>query len=791
MTTNNSSGVSDAYIVNVVKQFQINGVPLGTADLVNTANFTTAATVQSDWLQPDSNSPRYIRNKPLLAAIATSGSAADLVQGVLPLSTIPQLPAPTISSGNFQIGSFAVDVVPTVDSSQNLGKAGASWNNVVTRNLAVNKTSASTPLDVVGQGTITGSTLPHLALVNSSSTADGTQPAVIAFDCTAQGSGQAGAVGFATTRGLFARIGGVDRLNISTNGNTSISGTLTGNNTAAHRLGNLLISDFGKSTSTVQFAGIGNAVAGTPSAGLLMLDDGSVRINAGGNASVSFQSRYSTNVTIDSTGNIYPNTTNGQFLGLSNLAWGTVNTANLNCTGQMNYQGKALQPIATSGSASDLTSGVAPLARIPSLPAGQITYGTYTVGSFATEVDPSVDFLYNLGSVTTRWKDVNIYSLDIKGYTSGGTNLGLNCGGPVAVNNGFGVTVHDQTAASNAGNATIKADVFQSYYDPSAHTFGTAYTGCSDGYSTTTALWRHKDVAQQATSNAASNISTVYALKQSNLGVTNLNAATSQSVNLSIANANQVVLSAGLLRPATNAALDLGSTSYYYRNLYTNTATLSGSLTVGGTASITGLLTCASGIAVPGSNVINFGSGVAKEQSAGKIGYQTFDSGCLNIVGAGTSGGNRTTKFYDNVIVTGAITASSINLPGASGFSGYGSQLNNNRNWTSSGSNVSQFNNDAGYLTSSTSSSMQRANVTVNINVPAKGQSGYAWTYPRNFPGPPSVSVITDNQFIITAAGPPGDAGQYYTSSSTAQIAFYNPDTVAHTIGYIQFIAAY
>jgi hypothetical protein len=699
MNTNNSSGASDAYIVNVVKQYQINGVPLGTADLVNTANFTRADEVQSDWLQTDSNAARYIRNKPLLATVATSGSAADLSKGVLPLSTIPQLPAPTVSSGNFQIGSFAVDVVPTVDSQQNLGRAGSSWNNVVTRNIAVNKTSANTALDLVGQGTLTGSTLPQLSLVNPSGTADGSQPAEVTFDCTAQGSGQLGSVGFATTRGLFAQIGGVDRLNVSVAGDTSISGSLTGANTAAHRLGNLLISDFGKSTSTVQFAGIGNAVAATPTAALLMPADGSVRINTAGNASVSFQNRYSTNVTVDSTGNVYPATTNAQYLGLTSLAWGTVNTANLNCTSTMNYQGKALQPIATSGSASDLITGIAPLARIPNLPAGQITYGNYTVGSFAVEVDPSVDFSYNLGNTTTRWKDINAYSLDIKGYTSGGTNLGLNCAGLVTVTSGANVIVHDQTAATNAGNATVKADVFQSYYDPSAHTLGTSYTGCSDGYTTTTALWRHKDVGSVATANAASDISTVYALKQSNVGVTTLNAATSQSVNLGIANVDQVVLTSGVLRPATNSALDLGSTSYYYRNLYATTGTIGGALSVGNGTTQTGLINWPSSGTSSG---LTWGAGpYSRIVDDGDLRIGTDDNMHFYTGLSGSSNGTeRLTLSAAGVTcqsalicngtasVVGTLTAPSINLPQSSGFTGYTSQLNNNAGFINNANGV-------------------------------------------------------------------------------------------------------
>ena len=621
MNTDSNTGVAEAYVLNVGKQFQIKGIPLGTADLVNTANFTTADAVQADWLVTNSGNPRFIRNKPNLAAIATTGSAADLKAGVLPISVIPQLPAPTISSGNFQIGSFAVDIIPTVDSAQNIGQPGASWANVVTRNIAINKSTPGANLDLVGQARFTGTSLPQVSIVNSSANADGTQAAQLDFDCTTQGAGQLGSVGFATGRGLFAQLGGIDRLNVSLGGDTSISGSFTGVNTAPHRLGNLLVSDFGQSTSTVQFAGIGNATASTPTAGILMPDDGSVRINTGALATVTFQNRYTTNITVTSTGGIIPATNNAQFFGSQDLAWGNIFTANLNCSQQMNYQGKPIQPIATTGSASDLITGVAPLPRIPNLPADRITYGTYTVGSFGTDVFPSVDKTYNLGTTTTRWKDLNVYSVDVKGYVSG-TNLGINCAGPVTVTTGFGITAHDQTKGELAGNATIKADIFQSYYDTSGHTLGTAYTGCGDNYTSSSALWRHRAVAGLATANANSDISTVYALKQTSDGDTDLNACSSRSVSLSIAKKNQVVLMSGVLRPAVNSALDLGSTSFYYRNMYSTSATVSGSMSVGGYISTGAVYTNAinaSSISLP--DVSNF---------TGKISQLSNDRGFLD-----------------------------------------------------------------------------------------------------------------------------------------------------------------
>ncbi len=53
-------------------------------------------------------------------------------------------------------------------------------------------------------------------------------------------------------------------------------------------------------------------------------------------------------------------------------------------------------------------------------------------------------------------------------------------------------------------------------------------------------------------------------------------------------------------------------------------------------------------VKVDGNNFIELGAGVAgKEFNAGKIGYETFTVGTLDIVGAGTSGLNRKIKFWN------------------------------------------------------------------------------------------------------------------------------------------------
>ncbi len=56
----------------------------------------------------------------------------------------------------------------------------------------------------------------------------------------------------------------------------------------------------------------------------------------------------------------------------------------------------------------------------------------------------------------------------------------------------------------------------------------------------------------------------------------------------------------------------------------------------------------AGNVKVDGANTLEFGSGIAKEGNAGKIGYQTFGSfNALDIVGAGTLGSNRKITFWN------------------------------------------------------------------------------------------------------------------------------------------------
>lgn len=83
-------------------------------------------------------------------------------------------------------------------------------------------------------------------------------------------------------------------------------------------------------------------------------------------------------------------------------------------------------------------------------------------------------------------------------------------------------------------------------------------------------------------------------------------------------------------------------------------------------------LTLAGPSQISGSNVIEFGGGIAgKDPNAGKIGYGALTTDSLDIVGAGTTGSNRKVKVFaeGGLTVAGTVTAD--------GFAGSGAGLTN------------------------------------------------------------------------------------------------------------------
>jgi hypothetical protein len=84
---------------------------------------------------------------------------------------------------------------------------------------------------------------------------------------------------------------------------------------------------------------------------------------------------------------------------------------------------------------------------------------------------------------------------------------------------------------------------------------------------------------------------------------------------------------------------------------------VSGNTTIGGTLGVTGATTVSNTLNVTDNNVINIGSNVVgKESNAGKIGYGTFTSNTLDIIGAGTAALSRNIKLWDNVAIPGTLS---------------------------------------------------------------------------------------------------------------------------------------
>lgn len=84
-----------------------------------------------------------------------------------------------------------------------------------------------------------------------------------------------------------------------------------------------------------------------------------------------------------------------------------------------------------------------------------------------------------------------------------------------------------------------------------------------------------------------------------------------------------------------------------------DTTTPGANLEVNGNTALDGYVT------VSGNNYIETGHNISgKQQDAGKIGYNTFNDGALDIVGAGTAGNNRAVKIYGEggTTMTGALT---------------------------------------------------------------------------------------------------------------------------------------
>ena len=430
-------GTVQARLINGL-QYTVDGRPFASSDLVNDLGFVTAAdSPHADWGEIDISKSSFIVNKPLLAAVATSGSASDLTTGTLPVGQVPYLDADQIGSGVFPITRLPVIPAGLISGLAPIATSGDLWTGA---NVAVLDANTPTPLGAggfVGWNRDGASGLTAFTNNKGAYAPGGWEWVSYKGDQTLeQVSGSLSAAGVLNVAGGFA-VGGTALAAVAMSGSASDirSGTLPAsvlpqipaNNVSYGSFQSDLVpgspNQYNIGTSAEPWATVwaqalymnGGAVqriattasasdltAGTLSVGRLpIIPAGQIR--GGSYTAGSFGC------------DVVPSAASAYCLGTASAPWG-----DLAMTGTLRVGSSSLQPVALSGSAGDLTTGTLPLAQVPALPASQLASGTFSVGAFGCSVLPTTANL-SLGSSSSPWTNLN--------FTNGGWNGVLSGGG--------------------------------------------------------------------------------------------------------------------------------------------------------------------------------------------------------------------------------------------------------------------------------------------------------------------------------------------------------------------------
>lgn len=342
----NYVGTVQANIINGLKYF-VNGAPLAASNLVNDLGFVTAAdSPHADWGETNANLSSFIVNKPVLAPVATSGSASDLTTGTLPVNAVPYLDCDQIASGVFPITRMPVIPAGLVSGLSPIATSGNLWTGA---NVAVLNANTPTPL---GAGGFVGWNR----------------------------DGASGLTAFTNNKGAFSP-GGWEWVSYKSDQSLELVSASLSSQGVLNVAGGLAVN--GAPLAAVATSGSASDITtGTlPQSVLPPIPASSVSYG-------SFQS------------DLVPSSPNQYNIGSSSEPWATV-------WGQAVYvNGQKVQAVATSASASDLNSGTLPVARLPSIPASQIGAGVFGSGSFGCDVVPGSASAYSLGSATIPWKNL-------------------------------------------------------------------------------------------------------------------------------------------------------------------------------------------------------------------------------------------------------------------------------------------------------------------------------------------------------------------------------------------------
>ena len=340
------------------------------------------------------------------------------------------------------------------------------------------------------------------------------------------------------------------------------------------------------------------------------------------------------------------------------------------------------------------------------------------------------------------------------------TNATSTYGGLSSANTWSGLNVFNSgklTLAGNGGNLTLNASQSASSAAytleyPTAAPAGTmnvlttsgsspyskyTWTDLSTYLTTTTAASTYQTISGMSSYLALSGTQTITGAKTFS-GATTL----SNTVTLSGTNTDTTTSSGQKLMVLNTTSNNIERVNITPDNI----ATLSGSQTFSANKYFSG-----NTLKILASGLVEFGNGVAgKESSAGSMGYQTYTSDALDIVGAGTAVGARKIKIWDNLVISNNLT-----INGATTLSGTNSDTT-----TSSGQKLMVLN--------TTSNNIERVNITPDNLVTLSGTQTISGT--KTLSGATTISGTATLSNTVTLSGVNSDTA----TSSGQKLAVLN-----------------